>query len=547
MAAGTQLLFVCIFIGGIIVRVYEDIANDTRGSRELAERFLGLQSSEEAVIIMILVAFGMIALLVLTLGTETYMQFVQERLQAKWSVCTLEPPVMKWRARAIYACFLSHFKMEAASDARYMHDMLRKMLKAPVFLDSSQLSDLRNLITKGVHKSDTVLMLATQGILTRPWCLIELFEATQKQIPIVIVQMANSGFSFEQARSFVTNFEEEMADFNPSGLELLREQLGDDLTELKEACMGALNDNEQSAPVYNSHAGDTQTVAVLKDVIERMAGATRRSIVWVDSAVSRHGSGRETAIGPKRAPKRRFSASSVSLHRSSAGGEERGRRSSKSAVPKACEVVNTESAVFVCCSRRDGISHARVLRAELATNLGRGCAIGGGTDTAEFVAESAALIVLLTKQLPTDPAALFEIWIALQHDVRLIPVQISGAGYEFNEAATTYASLHKALEKQQPGAVGELQARLPKDTDAARLGKLLHASLTAIIAIPWSPLNGRNHLQAVVDDILNRVPKKQGKRRHWKAPTKTRHAMRNIVLAATHAAQTDQRADSSSV
>ena len=30
---------------------------------------------------------------------------------------------------------LSHYKMEAASEARYMHDVLRKMLKAPVFLD----------------------------------------------------------------------------------------------------------------------------------------------------------------------------------------------------------------------------------------------------------------------------------------------------------------------------------------------------------------------------------------------------------------------------
>ena len=49
-----------------------------------------------------------------------------------------------------------------------MHDMLRKMLHAPVFLDSSSLADLRKLITEGVHKSETVLLLATKGVLSRP-------------------------------------------------------------------------------------------------------------------------------------------------------------------------------------------------------------------------------------------------------------------------------------------------------------------------------------------------------------------------------------------
>ena len=57
---------------------------------------------------------------------------------------------------------------EAASDARYMHDMLRKMLKAPIFLDSSELSDLRTLITGGVHKSDTLVLLGTKCVLSRP-------------------------------------------------------------------------------------------------------------------------------------------------------------------------------------------------------------------------------------------------------------------------------------------------------------------------------------------------------------------------------------------
>ncbi|KAL1499218.1 hypothetical protein AB1Y20_013725 [Prymnesium parvum] len=70
MASGAQLLLVCIFIGGIIMRLYEDIANDSAGSKELAFRFLGIHSSEEIAIIMILVALLMLVLLGLTVVGE---------------------------------------------------------------------------------------------------------------------------------------------------------------------------------------------------------------------------------------------------------------------------------------------------------------------------------------------------------------------------------------------------------------------------------------------------------------------------------------------
>ena len=53
--------------------------------------------------------------------------------------------------------------MEAASDARYLHDLLRRVLRTPVFLDSSTLTDLRTLFTDGVHASDVLLLLATKG------------------------------------------------------------------------------------------------------------------------------------------------------------------------------------------------------------------------------------------------------------------------------------------------------------------------------------------------------------------------------------------------
>eukprot|EP00966_Prymnesium_polylepis_P112580 2604688-Prymnesium_polylepis.1 len=45
-----------------------------------------------------------------------------------------EPPTTKWEAFRQYACFLSHAKAEAGSDARYLRDVLQRVLQAPVFL-----------------------------------------------------------------------------------------------------------------------------------------------------------------------------------------------------------------------------------------------------------------------------------------------------------------------------------------------------------------------------------------------------------------------------
>jgi len=492
MAAGCQLLFVCIFICGIVVRLYEDIANDINGSPELAQRYLGIDSSEEAVVIMILVAFAMLAVLTVTLGADTYTEIIQRRLRDKWSVCTMDPPSFKWLPRGVYACFLSHYKMEAASDARYMHDMLRKMLKSPVFLDSSSLEDLTKLITDGVHKSDVLLVLATKGVFTRPWCLIEILEASRIGIPIVMLTLSNGGFVFDDARNYIQKLEETMRELNPSGLVMLQKQLGTDLTFLKAACIQALNANEDDTIVFSSHAGDNATVAVMKDVVERMAVKTRRRVVWQ---------------GEFHTHSQKKPGSNTSTKRQSTMPLNGVLRENN---------INRESAVFICCCQTDAIQHARVLRTELSVRLKRSCAVGGGKEAVFFINESEACVILLTRNLPTDATALNEIKMALDSGLPLITVMISGAGYDFVAAADMFDHLQEAMERAHPGRVKDFKMMLSmqtgvKNIDVNAIGKIVHASLSNIIAIAWSPENGRNHTDAVLDDIMKRIPKRSKK------------------------------------
>ena len=77
----------------------------------------------------------------------------------------LQPPSCQWTATVKtgrYAAFISHFKVEAGSDARYLKDLLERMLGARVYLDSVDLVDLETLVD-GVHLSDCVVLLGAGG------------------------------------------------------------------------------------------------------------------------------------------------------------------------------------------------------------------------------------------------------------------------------------------------------------------------------------------------------------------------------------------------
>ena len=103
--------------------------------------------------------------------------------------------------RVLFMMFLTFdTKYIGSIEVQYLHDLLRKVLRAPVFLDSAgksavtsrrsgrpccrlcsrrfinrlcyyrtALTDLRILFTDGLHESDTVVLIGTPGVLTRPW------------------------------------------------------------------------------------------------------------------------------------------------------------------------------------------------------------------------------------------------------------------------------------------------------------------------------------------------------------------------------------------
>ena len=88
------------------------------------------QTDQLAIVVAVAVAIGIVML-----ATVLTFAFMRARRGAGPSAPgLLAPPSCHWKPRSKYVAFLSHFKMQAGSEARYLHDLMMKMLGADVFL-----------------------------------------------------------------------------------------------------------------------------------------------------------------------------------------------------------------------------------------------------------------------------------------------------------------------------------------------------------------------------------------------------------------------------
>ena len=169
-----------------------------------------------------------------------------------------------------FSAFLSHYKIEAATEARWLKAELEALLDKRCFLDSDDLSDLSRL--KGhVRESDCVLLLQTRSgpqgaaqtpnrpspapcsssltrpapchtfgphllthpapypeiaalaVLTRPWCIVELLTAIESDVPIVGVSIKSgqAPYDFAMAVEWMTHLDTLLDDDKAAQLDAL--------------------------------------------------------------------------------------------------------------------------------------------------------------------------------------------------------------------------------------------------------------------------------------------------------------------------------------
>ena len=109
---------------------------------------------------------------------------------------------------------------------------------------SARAHSLRTLFTGGVDESEVLVLLLSHGLLTRPWCLLEIREAMRKQKPIVLLKLTGPGhgFSFDDAIEMLEDLENKLPPLNPWAIDELRKHLdaGETLVDLQQTVLRAI-------------------------------------------------------------------------------------------------------------------------------------------------------------------------------------------------------------------------------------------------------------------------------------------------------------------
>ena len=198
-----------------------------------------------------------------------------------------------------YAAFVSHCKVDAAMEARFLQMELEAKLGRPCFLDSDDLRDLTEL-QQQVRNSDTLIFVQSPSVLERPHCILELVTACENGMPIVGVKLEGSAYDFAHAATFLTHLETTLEQANPGAGKML-EALGVDLTD---AAYQLANTIPQIISIgLNRGASRAMLVATITDVADAMRAAKRPALPdrakWLTARASLVSvSGHQHAGGP---------------------------------------------------------------------------------------------------------------------------------------------------------------------------------------------------------------------------------------------------------
>ena len=135
-----------------------------------------------------------------------------------------------------YAAFVSHMKIETSMESRFIQTELEAALGRPCFLDSDDLRDLSDL-EKHVRDSDVLVLVQSQSVLTRPYCLLEILTAMDAGVPIVGVALCRHAFpySFEDASLLLESLDTSLGEVSP-GADVFLKERGIDLAEAAFKC-----------------------------------------------------------------------------------------------------------------------------------------------------------------------------------------------------------------------------------------------------------------------------------------------------------------------
>lgn len=208
---------------------------------------------------------------------------------------------VKTEARGEYLFFLSHYKLEAGTEAALMRTELEQLLREDnqelrssdslVFLDSEDLLTLEHL-QEQVRGSQYLALLLTTNVLTRPWVLVEIVTALRAGVQVVPVELQKNGNDFEFPDEAFYQSLLDSSLLGDDGTSMLRSHQIEPL-DVVEALKQVF---QRIAVPYSPHRPESIRRAELKALLRQCVVATPAAATMASSG----GGGRASRWGPSR-------------------------------------------------------------------------------------------------------------------------------------------------------------------------------------------------------------------------------------------------------
>jgi len=394
----------------------------------------------------------------------------------------------------------------------------------------------------GVHKSDVVVVLATKGVLTRPWCLLEMWEAAVNQVPIVIFPVVGGGWTPDDARTLLSDLMGQMQARNPSCMAEVMAHVGKqgvtDVHEVEDvllAHIGLVSSLERPGrpasmdfdrrlcdhlkrdvvelaswlPAHNDvveqrlsftswqpWASDNQIIASVQTLVGECALALGRAQPeWTDTWALSTGSSDASE-------KTRMVSVSASIREELSSLGLPGCRCWPGQAPSD----DAGGQLLIICARDECGGPARLLQRQLGDELQCEVVIGSDdVDTWRGEVESATrgVVLLQTRSVLRDPVRLLQLFEAAQQRSPLVCVNVVGGGYDFAKVKPLLLSPSSELPSSE---MATLRAELAAHGNGVgQLGSSLSDTICHTISVFFNLSASDVMVEAAIKEIMDKL------------------------------------------
>jgi hypothetical protein len=386
-----------------------------------------------------------------------------------------------WAVSKKYSCFLSHFKEQAAAEARVMKAELVRALKVPpdsVFLDADNLTDLRELM-ECVVNSDVFILMWTKDVLSRPWCLAEINAAANAGIPILVVKINNS------YRADVGTIDEILSDL-PAYLERTNETA---LAEIQGKEIG-LEPSDLAATIKKAIAKDSSEDALTFDP-NQSSVMLQSQIHALASAMVQVACPENEALLPDLAPQSVdpwIIARPIAIYIIFAEKEQQMKKTAEDAKDWLCRRCDLAPDSIRLCSDSSGD------RSISDATAGDCDDVANNVDT---------VLLLQSKQVLAEPRSLARLYVAIANRTPIVPVNLTSSDekdkdklWNFETAKPTLERLEAVLNVDQNQSLAAASG-----ASAAEVGAVLAQVIPSVISKPLEIEGVRTQIEAQMLDI----------------------------------------------